>query len=104
MSCLSSDHYLCCLIDIDECNPVNGTHDCDLTKSTCNNTIGSFVCDCNAGYVKQPSGECEQVFNECLMDIEPICDPKADCETNLPSSKGYFYATVMENFDVSVSD
>ena len=33
--------------DIDECM---GTNDCD-DNAQCNNTIGSYICTCNVGYV-----------------------------------------------------
>lgn len=36
--------------DIDECASVGA---CDLTVSSCVNTIGSYVCDCNDGFVKE---------------------------------------------------
>ena len=34
-------------IDFDEC--AEGTHNCP-GNSTCNNTVGSFKCDCNPGF------------------------------------------------------
>jgi hypothetical protein len=37
--------YWTLITDIDECQ--EETHQCALT---CNNTIGSYVCQCNAGY------------------------------------------------------
>jgi len=38
-------------VDIDECEVDNGN--CD---EVCNNTLGSFVCDCRAGFALQPDG------------------------------------------------
>ena len=34
------------LTDVDECN---GENDCD-DNATCNNTFGSYTCDCKTGY------------------------------------------------------
>lgn len=38
-------------VDIDEC--VQNT---DLCHHECINTIGSYVCDCNVGYMLEPNG------------------------------------------------
>ena len=41
-------HILRCLVtDIDECSL--GTADCD-SNAGCKNTVGSYLCTCNAGY------------------------------------------------------
>lgn len=37
--------------DIDECQVDNGT-----CQEVCNNTLGSFECDCRAGFTLQPDG------------------------------------------------
>ena len=37
--------------DIDECSA--GTDDC---TQTCTNTVGSFTCGCNSGYVLETDG------------------------------------------------
>ncbi len=34
--------------DIDECS--NSSDDCDDSRATCTNTIGSYTCSCNFGY------------------------------------------------------
>ena len=48
-------------VDIDEC--ARGTHECN---QTCNNTIGSYTCGCNAGYRLAPDGRnCEGLFVCC---------------------------------------
>ncbi len=38
--------------DIDECDPANPVHDCDLGSTDCINMVGSFRCDCHPGYTK----------------------------------------------------
>ena len=35
------------VLDINECT--NTTHDCDV-NARCNNTIGSYTCECNQGF------------------------------------------------------
>ena len=34
--------------DVDECS---GNNQCDTNTSTCVNTVGSYKCDCNPGYI-----------------------------------------------------
>lgn len=37
-----------CILDVDECH--NDTlHNCHV-DATCNDTVGSFICECNEGY------------------------------------------------------
>ena len=43
-------------IDFDEC--VNNQHNCDVEKSSCANTPGSFDCPCIMGY-KMIDQECQ---------------------------------------------
>ena len=47
---LSLSHSLS--LDIDECSlgPQQNGHNCP-TNSTCNNTVGSFDCECHPGFV-----------------------------------------------------
>ena len=40
------------IADIDEC-----THDTDGCEHNCNNTVGSFICSCNTGYVLTMDGK-----------------------------------------------
>ena len=42
------------LTDIDECDHNNG--DCG---DTCHNTVGSFYCSCDDGYLLQSDGSCD---------------------------------------------
>ena len=42
-------HFI--FVDIDECSV--GTHDC---SQTCTNTIGSYICGCNPGFVLDSDG------------------------------------------------
>ena len=44
--CLGS-YYFVSSTDIDECE--QGDHNCDL-NAECSNTVGSFECDCYAGF------------------------------------------------------
>ena len=37
--------------DIDECKVDNGN-----CQEVCNNTLGSFICECGAGFTLQPDG------------------------------------------------
>lgn len=57
--------------DVNEC-ALNGTHNC-APHATCNNTIGSFVCICNAGY--EGSGVfCNgRYFYACLCVCVCVC-------------------------------
>ena len=43
--------YIFTFVDIDECSV--GTHDC---SQTCTNTIGSYICGCNSGYLLETDG------------------------------------------------
>ena len=40
--------YWMCLTDVDECE--NGTNDCDPVFGTCENTVGSYTCQCEPGF------------------------------------------------------
>ncbi|KAK3096776.1 hypothetical protein FSP39_003202 [Pinctada imbricata] len=51
------------VIDVDECS--DGTAICQ-PNSLCRNTVGSYMCECNAGYQEVPPGQCEDV-DECQM-------------------------------------
>ena len=51
---------MCFLVDIDEC--AEGTDNCD-SNAACTNTLGSFTCECNNGYLG--SGQ------KCLGNLEP---------------------------------
>ena len=59
-------------IDIDEC--VDNSHNCDLIKESCYNTIGSFVCVCKDGFTGVV-GSCNDV-DECSMGTHS-CSPKS---------------------------
>lgn len=50
-----------CQNDINECE--TGQHQCGL-KIHCQNTIGSYFCQCSSGYELSDSGECVDI-NEC---------------------------------------
>ena len=44
------------LTDIDEC--VDGVHDCLPSLASCVNTLGSFNCSCNHGYIGDGKTTC----------------------------------------------
>jgi hypothetical protein len=46
-----------CTTDIDECT--RNTHNCNAVREVCRNTVGSFYCACQTGYVKSGSGNCQ---------------------------------------------
>ncbi|XP_059148171.1 uncharacterized protein LOC131935669 isoform X2 [Physella acuta] len=61
-----------CQFDLDECS--NGTILCS-NFSTCINTVGSFICPCNNGYIKNNSsnGTCADI-DECAGSSSSPCD------------------------------
>nr|XP_018668134.1 latent-transforming growth factor beta-binding protein 1 [Ciona intestinalis] len=66
--------------DVDEC--ATGTHTCDPTLATCNNTIGGHTCACIAGYTGTgTTGNCADI-DECLTSP---CDTNAACANNVGS-------------------
>lgn len=63
--------------DANEC--LDGTHNCD-TNATCANTIGSFVCACNVGYVGNGTS-CADI-DECATGMNN-CSTHATCTNNV---------------------
>lgn len=61
--------------DIDECTL--GLSDCGH-NSICMNSIGSFTCHCNTGYVLNITTGCHAMPNICPDGI--ICDKNAVCK------------------------
>jgi len=53
-----------CELDVDECSP-NTTNDCEA-HSTCLNTNGSYVCQCEQGYVSISKTMCSGLIKICL--------------------------------------
>ena len=43
-------------LDVEEC--LTGQDTCDASSSICRNTVGSFECDCNAGYEASGPNTC----------------------------------------------
>ncbi|GFR76121.1 latent-transforming growth factor beta-binding protein 4 [Elysia marginata] len=68
--------------DVNECQEGNPCGD----VATCQNTIGSFICNCNSGYRKDNNGVCKDV-DECAEvrnNCEQVCvntpgDYKCEC-------------------------
>lgn len=61
--------------DIDECTL--GLSDCGH-NSICTNTIGSFSCDCNKGYIHNITMGCHAMPNMCPDGI--LCDKNSVCK------------------------
>ena len=51
-------------------------------NQSCQNTVGTFRCHCNAGFYRQNDTACSDI-NECTS--EGICDSNAEC-TNVSGS------------------
>ncbi len=64
-------------LDIDEC----ATDPCDDKVSSCLNTEGSYLCDCDTGY-ELDAGECVNI-DECERELDN-CDPDATCTDTTP--------------------
>ncbi|CAH3158006.1 unnamed protein product [Porites lobata] len=52
-----------CEKDIDECD--DGVHDCLPSLASCVNTLGSFNCSCNHGYIGDGKTNCTVNSSEC---------------------------------------
>ena len=56
--------------DFDECADPS-SNNCSLAENQeCINTLGSFICQCNAGYSMQSGGGCEGIFKLVHLLIE----------------------------------
>merc|ERR1719457_347039 len=61
--------------DIDECMISNGNcGEGNVTRASCVNTMGSFMCNCNAGFENEPI--CSDI-DECLSNP---CSVDANCQ------------------------
>ena len=65
--------------DIDECLQTQNMfgHNCNLSRSQCVNTIGSYYCECKVGFENVDNLTCADV-NECLTRGHK-CDANARC-------------------------
>ncbi|XP_068103438.1 uromodulin-like [Hyperolius riggenbachi] len=63
--------------DIDECN-YTWTHTC---QQICVNTIGSFRCECKAGYIKNSEQQCVDI-DECSASGLNMCHSQAVCSNH----------------------
>ena len=72
--------------EIDECDPVTGTHDFDA-NAVCDNIIGSYECTCIDGYEGNGFTDNCTDIDECDMDRDPHlndCDMKNGYCINKP--------------------
>ena len=65
--------------DIDECE--TNSHMCLTESEECQNTEGSYTCDCRIGY-RRLGEDCVDI-NECYVD--PCTNPNHQCENNVGS-------------------
>jgi hypothetical protein len=87
----SSSGFDVCDQDEDEC--VTGTHECE---HQCVNTIGSYDCKCDKGYIKssQNSNECDDV-DECRHN-------NGGCEEFCVNTEGSFQCSCPEGFTLDM--
>ncbi|XP_067932808.1 fibrillin-1-like [Watersipora subatra] len=72
-------------VDVDECQ--TSWHKCSNRSTVCNNTVGSYTCDCLTGYSKDNDDdmECKDV-NECSPSFSgTVCRPNFECENRIGS-------------------
>ena len=70
----SGDGTFC--TDIDEC--FEDLHDCDVERSNCSNTHGSYTCDCFPGYEPTNGPSCGDI-NECQPSLND-CPINSTCQ------------------------
>ena len=62
---LHAQHYVCIVSDIDECVDIS------LCHQICNNTVGSFVCDCRPEFQLASDGRtCEGIKHVIKVNVE----------------------------------
>ena len=66
------------ILDINECATINGN-----CPQLCNNTVGSFTCGCNEGYLLSSDGRSCMDINECSSNTH-------DCQQNCINTIGSF--------------
>ncbi|GMR31925.1 hypothetical protein PMAYCL1PPCAC_02120, partial [Pristionchus mayeri] len=62
-----------------------GEDTCNKNVENCRNTIGSFVCDCKQGLVKDESGQCVDK-DECSLNVHK-CNGNSKCINTFGSYK-----------------
>ncbi|XP_033750118.1 uncharacterized protein LOC117334547 [Pecten maximus] len=76
--------------DVDEC--AANTYSCPA-NSTCRNTFGGYVCDCNEGYRLQRDGSCRD-YDECL-------ESNGFCEHNCTDTDGGMMCSCWDGYQLA---
>ena len=63
--------FCCYVLDVDECST---NADICHANSTCNNTIGSFMCHCNTGFISNGT-YCQGRYFSIATNMWPLFDP-----------------------------
>ncbi|CAH1775918.1 unnamed protein product [Owenia fusiformis] len=83
-------------VDVNECSEEAspGSNDCD-PNSICDNTIGSYECNCKKGYKKDPTDICEDI-DECASKGTNPCHAES---TTCNNTIGTFSCECLEGFE-----
>jgi hypothetical protein len=78
----SSSTTSCTCIDRNECLNGAGLHTCTGLNTQCINTMGSYVCRCRPGFIRENDKESCVDINEC--DLYKPCNTSISTCINLP--------------------
>lgn len=79
-------------VDIDECMNASSCP----ANSKCTNTDGSFLCECNSGFIKLANGTCEDI-DECYLDLH-------NCQQKCTNNDGGYTCSCYNMYDVDVNN